>query len=69
MQSFTLTELEEKRAKEFMEAHKTCKPKIMSTNGFPKYTYIITPFSLGDMVSIRCNICNCIEEITDIDSW
>lgn len=64
------TNKEQKQIKEFIEKHnKSCKLLYSSTNGYPKYSYIYTPFGLGPLKGIRCNICKTEEDITDTDIW
>lgn len=69
-----LNEVETKRAKEFMEAHShhevlnSMKRPTFSAMG-QQFTYIIAPGGLGPLVSIKCNFCNEVKDITDTDSW
>ena len=68
-----LTEKEKKAEKEFFTTHKNCtqevlnKPFFSTTGG--QFTYLITPTGLGDCVSIRCNACGEIKDITDFENW
>ena len=69
-----LEEKETERAKEFMEAHSHQKElKAMGRSTFSamghQFTYMITPGGLGSLVSIKCNFCNEVKDITDTDSW
>lgn len=67
---FKLTDKECQRVKEFKNIHNTqCGTPYCGANGCPKFSYIFTPFGLGNLVSIRCNICKNEEDITDIDIW
>lgn len=50
----------------FREKHKDCE--FTSTIG-GKFSFIITPTGLGPIVEVRCNSCDKIEDITDIDNW
>ena len=49
-----------------MKEHEDCS--FTSAIG-GKFSYIITPTGLGECVSIRCNACEAIKDITDIESW
>lgn len=70
---FQLTENETKAAEEFIEEHRNCckeklgKEFFSSTGG--GFTYIITPIGLGSCISIRCNSCEEVKDITDSESW
>ena len=63
---YNMTKNEEKEAKKFMKEHENCS--FTSSIG-GKFSYIITPTGLGECVSIRCNACEAIKDITDIESW
>lgn len=52
--------------KEFREKHKDCE--FTSTTG-GKFSFIITPTGLGPIIEVRCNSCDKIEDITNIDNW
>lgn len=70
---FELDSKETTAAKEFIEKHKNCcKEKLgkefFSTTG-GGFTYIITPTGLGICVSIRCNSCGKIKDITNSNNW
>ena len=71
MINFTLNDVEEKRANDFKQWHKRCKPK--NTNDmFPQYApykYIFTPIGIGNGVDIVCPYCGKAKDITDYDSW
>lgn len=70
---FTLNEVESEAAESFIKKHKNCckeklgKEFFSSTGG--GFTYLITPTGLGLCVSIRCNSCGQIKDITDSESW
>lgn len=70
---FDFTEKEKESEKEFFVAHKNCtynilnKPFFSTTGG--QFTYLITPTGLGDCISIRCNACGEIKDITDSENW
>lgn len=67
---FELTDKECQRVKEFIKEHNAqCDTPYCGVNGCPKFSYIFTPFGLGNLVSIRCNVCENEENITDIDTW
>ena len=34
-----------------------------------RFSYIVTPTGLGNVVEIKCNYCNCKENITDFSTW
>lgn len=69
----TITDNEEKEAREFYEKHKDCCRKVLKKEFFSTtgggFSYIITPTGLGNCVSIRCNSCGEIEDITDSENW
>ena len=52
--------------KEFQEKHKECE--FTSTIG-GKFSYIFTPTGLGPVIEIRCNACDEIKDVTNIDDW
>lgn len=62
--SFKLTPLEVKKAKEFYAKHDKCIHGVGM-----KFSYIISPTGVGDVIEIRCNGCKETENITDVDSW
>lgn len=66
MMNFCLDDIEEKSANKFIDKHKDCYLK--STIG-GKFTFIITPTGLGLIVSIKCNVCNEEEDITNCTNW
>lgn len=69
---FELTENEERAYKEFYKQHKNCcdtflgKPFFSTTGG--QFTFIITPTGLGLIISVKCNVCGKIKDITD-NNW
>jgi hypothetical protein len=58
--------ISDKEFEKFREKHKDCE--FISTTG-GKFSFIITPTGLGPVVEVRCNSCDKIEDITDIDNW
>ena len=52
--------------KKFREKHKECK--FPATEG-GKFSFIFTPNGLGTCISVRCNVCDEIKDITDISNW
>lgn len=70
---FKLTPKETENAKEFQQQHYHCsstslgKPFFSTTGG--QFTFFITPTGLGNCVSIRCNACDMVAEITDASNW
>ena len=52
--------------KEFREEHKNCV--FVSTDG-GKYSFIFTPTGVGTIIQVRCNACDKIKDITNIDDW
>lgn len=64
---FKLNEIEAMRAEEFIHHHHEKCGRTTSTIG-GMYTYEITPTSIGLFIKIRCNQCNTVLDITDIDS-
>ena len=70
MANFTLNEVEEKRANDFKQWHKRCRPK--SNDPYRQYApfkYIFTPTGIGSSVDIVCPYCGKVKNITDVDSW
>lgn len=66
---FELNNQETIAANKFIEEHKKCcAGKPFSSLGM-QFTYMITPGGFGSQVSIRCNKCGKVEDITDISSW
>jgi hypothetical protein len=71
---FELTEAETKAAEEFRQAHRHKDDfekrgrMAFSTLGM-QFTYEITPGGLGNCVTIKCNECGEMKEITDSDCW
>ena len=65
--TWTLSELEDERAKKFVEEHRKCfvNRGLGSTN----IEYIFCSTGIGDIVKIRCSECGIEEELTDYDSW
>lgn len=72
MDKITFTEKEKERIEQFRARHRNCpqyylgKAFFSTTGG--QYTFIITPTGLGNVVRIKCNVCDTIEDITD-DNW
>jgi len=58
--------VDDKEFEEFREKHKDCE--FTSTIG-GKFSFIITPTGLGPVIEVRCNSCNAIKNITNIDNW
>lgn len=72
MDKITFTEKEKERIEQFMLQHKNCVQYYLGKSFFSttggQYTFIITPTGLGNIVQVRCNICDKIEDVTD-DNW
>lgn len=68
MVQFSLNDVEEAAANEFMEEHKSCEA-VMSTIGTCQYSYIFTPHGLGYNVVIKCNVCGEAKDISDYSCW
>ena len=64
---FKLFESEKKAAEKFLIEHR--HPDVNKGAIGGHISYIFTPTSIGDAVSIRCNICNKEENITDYGTW
>ena len=60
---------EQKLALEFKRKHKKCHSGIRTTEGDYKFSYIVTPNGVGQVLEIKCNICNEITDITNIENW
>ena len=72
--TFELNEKESEKALEFMESHAHQEDlKKMGRASFSamghQFTYMITPGGLGSLVSIKCNMCQEVKEITDTSDW
>lgn len=66
---FELHTLKEyKQIQAFKEKHKNCIRKNPTTIG-GGFSYIFTPTGIGTAVSIKCNVCNEVENCTDYDCW
>lgn len=70
---FTLNEVESQAAEGFINEHKNCCKEKSGKEVFSSigggFTYIITPTGLGSCISIRCNSCGEVKDITDSESW
>jgi len=71
---FALDDLESFDARKFIKEHDhkdefIKQNKIMFTAIGQQFTYSITPSTLGDTVSIRCNYCGKEKDITNTDNW
>ena len=70
MTEFKLKEVEEKRADDFKQWHKRCRPKPHYTlRQYAPFKYIFTPTGIGSSVDIVCPYCGKVKNITDVDSW
>jgi len=67
MIEFKLNEKENELAEKFMQEHRHPEVYKGTIGGHISFTFI--PTSVADNVSIRCNICNKEENITDYDTW
>lgn len=65
---YKLTSTECLAARKFQLKHESCKNKFSSAAG-DRFSYIITPTSLGNIIEIRCNYCDCKENVTDFSTW
>lgn len=63
---FELNEVEESNFEKFRKAHKNC---IATDAMGMKYTFTFIPGGIGTVVIVKCNICKCETDITDIDCW
>lgn len=70
---FELDNKEVEAANKFFELHKDCCHKILNKPVFSTigggFSYIITPTGLGNCISIECNSCGEIKDITNSDNW
>jgi hypothetical protein len=64
---FKLSEKEIEAARQFEERHRHPNINKGAIGGF--ITYKITPTSIGNATSIKCDICKKEENITDYDNW
>lgn len=65
---YKLTNTERLAASKFQLKHEFCKSEFLSAVG-GRFSYIVTPTGLGNVVEIKCNYCNCKENITDFSTW
>ena len=71
---FTLDDKETQEALDFMKKHDHSEEFLkqgklgFSTLG-QQFTYIITPGGLGSGISIKCNQCHEIKDITNTENW
>lgn len=61
-----LFKISDEEFKKFQEKHKNCE--FTSSIG-GKFSFIITPTGLGPVTKVKCNSCDKIEDITNIDDW
>lgn len=67
MIEFKLSEKENELAEKFLQEH--IHPEIYKGAIGGHINFIFTPTSIGDAVSIKCNICDTIKNITDYNNW
>lgn len=60
---------EQKLASTFKGKHKRCHTGIRTTEGDYKFSYIVTPNGLGQVLEIRCDGYVDIADITNIENW
>ena len=67
--TFKITGTELDKINEFKKKHKeSCVRKQNLTLG-EYWTYSFIPTGLGNVVSIKCNLCGEQEDVTDVDNW
>ena len=67
--TFKITGAELNKVNEFKKKHKeSCVCKQNLTLG-EYWTYSFIPTGLGNVVSIKCNLCGEQEDVTDVDNW
>ena len=64
--TFCLNSTEVEEYKKFVNEHKKCN---CSTNIGGKISVIFTPTGLGNVKSVKCNICKEVKHITDFECW
>ena len=70
MTEFKLNEVEEKRADDFKQWHKRCRPKPhYALRQYALFKYILTPTRIGSSVDIVCPYCGKVKNIKYFDSW
>ncbi len=65
---FRLNNIESKRYFKFIDNHKLCRVNTPTTIG-GYTTHSFTPTGLGMVKTVKCNVCNEEEDLTDYDSW
>lgn len=63
---YSLTPVEYIRYKQFKQEHK--HPEITNV-GTCRHMLGVNYNGIGKLVFCRCNICGCIHDISDVDSW
>jgi len=70
MRVFKLTDGQEELVKKFKADHSHCAKEMPSgTDGTYQFSYIVTPGGVGTTISIRCNHCKKIQDITEYNNW
>lgn len=73
MDNIVFTENERESIESFYHKHKNCCVKYLGKSFFSttggQYTFLITPTGLGNVIQVRCNVCEEVEDITDISNW
>ena len=66
---FKLTKYELKESKKWIKKHS--KDHVIQDTAAigGRWSYIFTPTSIGDFVSIKCNACNESKQISDLSSF
>lgn len=64
---FKLNKAEEAAWQQFYNEHKYCANSMGAIGG--QFTFIFTPTGVGTCVEVKCNACQKIKDITDIDNW
>lgn len=63
---FSLSDIEEQKAKAFRKKHKKC---YVDTAIGGQFEYRFGPTSIGSVITIKCLFCKKKEDITDYDHW
>ena len=67
--TFKISGTELDKINEFKKRHKESCVYKQNLTLCEYWTYSFTPTGLGNVVSIKCNLCGEEEHVTDVDNW